>query len=94
MPERSEKLRTTLADLHQQLAEAGSLDAESRALLQGALREILDALESSSSGAGLRAQSSSVIERLRDVGRRVEGEHPKLAAVVERLLDTLASLGI
>jgi vacuolar-type H+-ATPase catalytic subunit A/Vma1 len=93
MPERSEKLRTTLADLHQQLAQAGSLDADSRALLQEALREILDTLESSPSGAGLPGESS-LIERLRDAGRRVEGEHPKLAAVVERLLDTIASLGI
>jgi hypothetical protein len=90
MPERTEKLRTTLAELHQELADAGGLDPESRALLQ----EILDALANAPSGAGLQGHPLPLIERLREAGPRLEAKHPELAAVVGRLLDTLASLGI
>jgi hypothetical protein len=94
MPERTEKLRTTLAELHQELADAGGLDPESRALLQASLQEILDALANAPSGAGLQGHPLPLIERLREAGPRLEAKHPELAAVVGRLLDTLASLGI
>lgn len=94
MPARTRKLQATLAELHEALAAAGNLDAESRAQLQAIAQEIQGALTDSASAARVMPPASGLSERLRTEALRVEAEHPRVAAVVGRLLDTLASLGI
>ncbi len=94
MTDRTERLRSTLAELHDELSGANALDTESRALLESAVREIRLALAPSDPHASLAAEPGLLVERLRDAARRVEGEHPALADAVGRFLDALASLGI
>jgi hypothetical protein len=93
MPERTRRLQATLAELHQELAEAGTLDAESRALLQAMAQEIRASLDGAT-GALQPPPADSVVDRLRTTALRLEVEHPRVAAVIGRLLDTLASVGI
>jgi hypothetical protein len=94
MSDRTEKLRSTLGELHDELSGAAALDGDSRALLESALGEIRAALAQPVPHATLVAEPLVLAERLRDAALRVEGEHPALAAAVGRFLDALASLGI
>jgi hypothetical protein len=94
MPERAERLRRTLEDLHDEIAGAAPLAPQERELLRGALDEIQQALAEPSASRSLAASRGSLGERLADLARRVEGEHPNVAAAVGRVVDALANLGI
>ena len=93
MSQRLEKLRTTIADLEQELSGLDTLDAESRALLEEAATEIQSALHKNDHAA-LHTGSEPVAERLADAARSFESSHPTLAGVVQKLIDALAQLGI
>ena len=84
------ELRGTLAELHAQLEEAEPLDAELREELRRAVAEI-EAHLGSGDGAGAGA---SFGERLSRIVERFEGNHPRIAEAVNRVIHGLAEMGI
>lgn len=89
MPE--QELRETLETLHRELSQGAALDPESRHLLAELASDIeaLLAQERAEPAAG-----GPLAERLRAATERFEESHPDLTAVVGRLADLLANLGI
>ena len=85
----STRLQKLLADLHRELTGATSIDPESRKLLDQVLADIreLTGKDPDEAGEGATAQ-------LQEAALRLEAEHPRLAAALGQLGDTLAKLGI
>jgi hypothetical protein len=83
------KLQNLLADLHRELSTTGSVDAESRRLLDQVLRDI----QQLSPPLGEQAPEGATAQ-LREAALRLEAEHPRLAGALGQLSDTLAKLGI
>jgi hypothetical protein len=81
------KLHNLLADLHRELSTAGSLDPESRRMLDQVLSDIKHLAPPAQGAEGATAQ-------LREAALRIEAEHPRLATALGQLSDTLAKLGI
>ncbi|MCG8589260.1 MAG: DUF4404 family protein [Proteobacteria bacterium] len=88
MPERSSRLADTLAELHQQLEDTHDLAPEDREELERAADEIREILGPEASAP------AELSERLRKTVRRFEETHPRLTAVVGRVIDALADMGI
>lgn len=83
-----ERLRETLNDLHGELERTDADDPEARERVRAAA-EALDAwLE------GAEEPDDSLGDRLREAVARFEGEHPTLAATLQRVVDALSDLGI
>ena len=87
MPERA--LREELEHLHRELSETTSLDPEAQALLSELAGDIERLLADKASGSG-----EPLADRLVAATERFERTHPKLTAVVGRVADALANLGI
>jgi hypothetical protein len=86
-----EKLRSTISELEQELRGTKTIDNESRRMLEQAVQEIRAALHEEGRPAGDR---QSLIERLQDSVDRFQSTHPSLTAVLGRLIDGLAQMGI
>lgn len=82
------KLQQLLEELHRELSAAKSVDPDSRRLLEELLQDIGKLTGSAAAEAG------SPAGQLREAALRLEAEHPKLAATLGQLGDTLARLGI
>lgn len=87
-PMEPRKLRQLLAELHQELQAAQSIDPDSRRLLEQLLEDIRPII-----GQG-RAAAGFPVGELREAALRLEAEHPRLAAALGQLGDALAKLGI
>jgi len=88
MAEREERLRTLLVEVVAEVRALATADDATRRKLEEAATEIIQALHRVETGeAGDR-------ESLRDRLVEFEASHPNLAAVVNRLIDMLAQLGI
>jgi len=85
MPER--KLRQLLAELQDELARTREIDAETADLLEGAKDELEEALER-------QGEAPTARERLDEAVRRLERKHPDGVALLERVLEALANVGI
>jgi len=85
-------LRETLAELHGQLEEAEPLDAGLREQLRRAVADIQAHLGSTPEGGA--AESGSFGSRLSEIVERFEGNHPRIAESVNRVIHGLAELGI
>lgn len=88
-----DSLRDLLAQVHAKLADAGSVDAESRSLLVTLARDIERTLAPAASTAPTppaRLNDS----RLEALAVRFEAEHPGLARTLRQLIDTLGKAGI
>ncbi len=81
------ELHRLLSQLHEELQKAGSLDAQSRAML-GTLVEDIRAVSATS---GADATHAPALERL---AVRFEADHPALAAALRQLVDALGKAGI
>ncbi len=86
----ADRIRQTLAQLHQELASAELKDPEVRHALEHALRQISGRLEQDAAPA----DSDDPAAQLRAAARRFEVDHPALASTVEGLIDALARMGI
>jgi predicted component of type VI protein secretion system len=82
------ELRPLLAELHERLRHAGSLDADSRQLLTTVAEDIEQALATDD---GTKVASEQPLESL---AVRFEAEHPALAGVLRQTMDTLGKAGI
>jgi hypothetical protein len=80
-------LRALLAQLHERLASAGSLDPESRRMLSTVARDIEQALTKDDA----EAVDAEPVEAL---AVRFEADHPSLAGVLRQIMDTLGKAGI
>jgi hypothetical protein len=102
MAEHSERLQTTLVELHDQLANTGELTPELRQLLAGLATDIERILADQASGrsptakgASLRVgQHESLIARLTDTAREFEGTHPNLSGTIGSIIDALGQMGV
>ncbi len=86
-----EKLRETAAELERQLSDSPNLDAESRAALELALRDVRAALQEEGEP---QDGHQSLIDRLQLAVEKFEGTHPTLTGTLMRLIDGLAEMGI
>ncbi len=84
----NEDLRRLLAEVHERLRTASSLDAKARELLITVMRDIERAL--SRKGAGTAAAGP----RLESLAVQFQAEHPAMAETLRRLVDTLGKAGI
>ena len=78
----SERLKTLLAELDDELKQTGDLDEETRQML-GALGDDIESM--SSPGA---------IERAKQLETRFAAEHPVLERIAREIADTLSKMGI
>ena len=89
--EKSELL-ATLAKVHAELADARSVDDETRQLLT-ALTDDVQRL-SEQSDAESADQLEPLSARVQDLVLQFETEHPKLTTALNQVADALANLGI
>jgi len=93
-------LRETLEELKQELDRSETLDAETRASLRETMVEIQERLEAPGPGVYTPDddEDAGIVERLQerlyDVARNFEAEHPTLGASVRRVVNALANMGI
>jgi hypothetical protein len=83
----TQDLRALLAELHEQLKSAPSLDPESRGLLTAVARDIDHALKNDDA-------SAVAAEPVESLAVRFEADHPSLAGVLRQIMDTLGKAGI
>ena len=83
----NEKLQQLLKELHRELGATQALDQQSRALIEKVLQDVDQIGEHPDPPDGLEI-------RLREVVLRFESEHPRLAATLGQVADTLGNLGI
>lgn len=82
------ELEATLEQLHQQLAQADSLDSVEREKLQSALEEIKQSLDQQ------EVSSHSLAKRLQEATEHAQDSYPSLTANLGRVADMLAQMGI
>jgi hypothetical protein len=82
------ELRRLLAQLHERLHGASTLDAQSRAELSMTARDIERTLERRG------AHPESARSKLQELAARFEADHPALAEAVRDVVDTLGKAGI
>ncbi|MCC7330051.1 MAG: DUF4404 family protein [Gammaproteobacteria bacterium] len=82
-----DRLQALLAELHRELAGAGPLDTESRRLLDQVLQDVRQLAADQPARAGDAGQFAQAALRL-------EASHPRLAALLGQVADSLAKLGI
>ncbi len=80
-----DRLDETLRKLHEELSHGPELGPDARELLEDIARDIRALTGSPPEG---------FVERLREAAAQFEESHPRLAALIGRLSDTLASMGI
>jgi hypothetical protein len=83
-----ESLRTLVAGLRAELAQAHDLDAEAREVLHRLAREVEAVLQSPPTGA--QVVEAPLRDRLADRVRELEVSHPELSRTVGNIVDTLA----
>ncbi|WP_374318293.1 DUF4404 family protein [Aquabacterium sp.] len=84
------KLKTTLAQLHGELASSGKLDPELKTLLETLDKDIHETLQSGAKGEG----ESELTDRAREIESRFASEHPYLSAGLQELMEILGKMGI
>ena len=90
MPEREAALRRTLAELHAELEQSGSIDAALRADLEKALAEIREVIERER-----RASAAHPLgERLETLALRFEQTHPLITQSIAGVVRALGAMGI
>jgi hypothetical protein len=86
------RLRERLDELHKELEQTDSVDAEARQSLGRVLEEIQALLERPEGEAP--ESHLSLSERLAEATQNFEESHPRLAEALGRVVDALANLGI
>lgn len=91
MPDKIERLRKSLRELHEELDQVESLDDEGRLLIEQAKGDLDDALHRDDTAA---MKHHSIRDRLLEAQRQFEDSHPVLARTVGNVLDVLGQIGI
>jgi hypothetical protein len=87
-----QRLLQTLAELRAEVARAESVDPETAALLESAVRDLQSELEKR--GVKQPADIKPASSGLKDVLLKFESEHPQLSVAVGKVADALAAMGI
>lgn len=87
-----DELKQTLKSLHDELSQHPTLDPEERQLLTRLAEDIDGVLHPAAPTPA--EEHGSLIERAADARRDFEVTHPQLAAIIGRIADGLAQLGI
>lgn len=91
------KLRSTIDELHAELAAMDQVDEGVRSLLTSAVADIHAALEKDELPAaeqGDEQEDSSIVGRLTQAARHYEDSHPTLSGILGSIIDTLSNMGI
>ena len=88
-----EKLQATLQELERELAALDTLDADARNLLERAAVDIRAKLAIAASTEPASSEPA-LMDQVHAVAREFEATHPELAAVLKRIAEGLAQLGI
>jgi predicted component of type VI protein secretion system len=86
-----QRLRDDLERLQEELERSPGVDPQARALVSEIARDVEALLDST---GGSERETESLVERLRSAAGDFEESHPALTAVVGRIADALAALGI
>lgn len=86
-----EKLQQLIASLHRELGSSGSLDEQSRELLQQLIRDLEDIAADKSPQTENRDSAAGQLET---AALKFETDHPKLSMLLGDIMDTLGKLGI
>lgn len=84
------KLKTTLTQLHGELAQSGKLDPELKQLLETLDQDIQQALQKGAT----QGDESEFTDRAREIESRFAAEHPYLSAGLQELMEILGKMGI
>lgn len=84
-------LRGQLEELHAELQQVESLDANEREMLQNLARDVQEALRREDDST---QHYSSLGDQLREVIAQVEASHPQTTLLMRQVIDQLAYLGI
>ena len=87
-----QRLLQTLAELRAEVTQAESVDPETAALLESAMRDLQDELDKR--GIKQVADIEPASSGLKDALLKFESEHPQLSAAVGKVADALAAMGI
>jgi predicted nucleic acid-binding Zn-ribbon protein len=87
-----QQLLSNLQDLHDELARADHVDAETVELLRSVTDEITEL--ASSKPEGVRQSKEPVNNQLQELLLKFEADHPHLVAAFQRITTGLANLGI
>jgi hypothetical protein len=97
MADDREKLRSTIDQLHAELAAMDEVDEEVRSLLNSAVTDIHTALEKDdipAAGQADEPEDASIVGRLSEAARHYEDSHPTLSGILGSIIDTLSRMGI
>jgi hypothetical protein len=86
-----DRLRQLVARLHEELNQTGELDAEARERLQqlgGDIERLISREEPPPE------HRESAAEQVEEAAARFQAQHPRLAVVLEEIMDSLGKLGI
>jgi hypothetical protein len=87
----NEKIRRTLDELGRQLADAENLEPQVAERLSAMIADVRAKIDESPVEED---EHRTLAERFREATIHFEESHPTLAGTVERLVDTLAQMGI
>ena len=89
------KLQQTLAQVHAELADAESVDGDTRQLLTTLTDDIERLLEKDPPQPAAEATDDGPLSKqVRGLVLQFESEHPKLTTALNQVADALAGLGI
>ena len=86
-----DQLRQRIEELLRELEAIETSDPEARRRLEGVLHDIREAVDT---GDDESSEGESLLDRLNEATRHFEESHPTLTAMVGRVADSLANLGI
>lgn len=87
-----QRLLQTLAELRAEVANADSVDPETVALLEAAMRDLQSEVDKR--GVKQPADIAPAASGLKDALLKFEAEHPDLSVAIGKVADTLAAMGI
>jgi hypothetical protein len=85
-----EKLHQLLTQVHEQLQQQDSLDAESQVLLQ----QVLTDVKTASSSDNMDEIQQDLSDRIEQQAVQFEQAHPTLAEILRQIMDTLGRIGV
>jgi Domain of unknown function (DUF4404) len=87
-----QRLLQTLAELRAEIERAESVDPETAAQLESAMRDLQSEIDKR--GVKQTADIAPASSGLKDALLKFESEHPQLSVAVGRVADALAAMGI
>ncbi len=84
-------LKNSLEQLHNELQNAKSLDAESEEMLLKLMNDIHAILERKSENTS--EEHSNILEGLKDSAQKFEVSHPELAGAIQIVINSFSNIG-